>query len=141
MGKEARECEWRHAPEARWGFWEIWKSQLVELRTGHQTRRVDFRGSLRPDEFARYRRRTRWGADGKTRIERMSISLPYVKTFNSKVIKGFVPNKEVIKCFSCFEIPMFYVCMLWTFYVRLAYSCMGMLQYSPTNIISLVLWV
>ena len=24
-------CEWRHAPEARGGFWEIWKSQLVEL--------------------------------------------------------------------------------------------------------------
>ena len=31
MGNGARECEWRHSPEARWGFWEIWKCQLVEL--------------------------------------------------------------------------------------------------------------
>ena len=49
-----------------------------ELRTRHRTRRVDFRGSQRPDEFARYGRRTRWwgaGADEKNRIERMCISL------------------------------------------------------------------
>ena len=31
MGNRASECEWRHAPEARGGFWEIWKSQLIEL--------------------------------------------------------------------------------------------------------------
>ena len=68
------------------------KNQFVELRTGHRTRRVDFRGSLRPDEFARYGRRTRWGADEKARIERMCISIPYVETFNSKVIRGFVPE-------------------------------------------------
>ena len=30
------------------------------------------------------------GADGKVIIERLCISLPYVETFNSKVIKGFV---------------------------------------------------
>ena len=47
-------CEWRHAPEnARGGLWGFWKSQLVELRTRHRTRRVDFRGSQRPDEFVR----------------------------------------------------------------------------------------
>ena len=32
------------------------------------------------------------GADGKVIIERLCISLPYVETFNSKVIKGFVPK-------------------------------------------------
>ena len=32
------------------------------------------------------------GVDKKARIERMCISLPYVETFNSKVIKGFVPE-------------------------------------------------
>ena len=32
------------------------------------------------------------GADEKARIERMSISLPYVEAFNSKIIKGFVPD-------------------------------------------------
>ena len=37
--------------------------------------------------------RTRWrGADDMAGIERMCISLPYVETFNSKVIKGFVPE-------------------------------------------------
>ena len=36
----------------------------------------------------------RFGGGGheKARIERMCISLPYVETFNSKVIKGFVPE-------------------------------------------------
>ena len=32
------------------------------------------------------------GADGKVIIERLCIFLPYVKTFNSKVIKGFIPE-------------------------------------------------
>ena len=44
---------------------------------------------------------------------------PYVEEpLNSKVIKSFVPEIRSRKCFSCFEIPMFYVYMLWTFYVR-----------------------
>ena len=94
MGNGARECRWRHAPEARGGFGGFWKSQFIELRTRHRTRRVDFWGSQRPDEFARYGRRTicGGGADGKAIIERLCISLPYVETFNSKVIKGFVPE-------------------------------------------------
>ena len=50
---------------------------------------------------------------------------PYVETFNSKVMKGFVPELRCRKCFSCFEIPMFYVYMLWTFYVRFAYPYRG----------------
>ena len=73
-------------------FREIWKSQLVELRTKHRTRRVDFRGSQRPDEFVCNGHCTRWGTDGKVIIERLCISLPYVETSNSKVIKGFVPE-------------------------------------------------
>ena len=49
-------------------------------------------------------------ADEKTRIERMCISLLYVEEpLNSKVIKSFVPELRSRKCFSCFEIPMFYV--------------------------------
>ena len=47
---------------------------------------------MRPDEFGRDGCRTRWGADEKVIIERLCISLPYVETFNSKVIKGFVPE-------------------------------------------------
>ena len=34
------------------------------------------------------------GGDEKARIERMCISLLYVKTFNSKVIKCFVPEQR-----------------------------------------------
>ena len=35
---------------------------------------------------------------------------PYVEEpLNSKVIKSFVPELRSRKCFSCFEIPMFYV--------------------------------
>ena len=35
-----------------------------------------------------------WGTDGdgKVIIERLCISHPYVETFNSKVVKGFVPE-------------------------------------------------
>ena len=35
---------------------------------------------------------------------------PYVEEpLNSKVIKSFVPEQRSRKCFSCFEIPMFYL--------------------------------
>ena len=72
--------------------------------------------------------RTWLGRDGKVMIERWYLS-PYVeKPFNSKVIKSFIPELRSCKCFSCFGIPMFYVYMSWTFYVRFTYSCMGMLQ-------------
>ena len=85
----------------------------VQLRKRHPTRRVDFRGSQRPDEFARYEYRTRWGADGKVILERLCLSLPYVeKPLNSKVIKSSVLELRSCKCFSCFRIPMFYVYML-----------------------------
>ena len=103
----------------------ILKKSVSCVETRHRTRRVDFRGSQRPDEFACYGCCTRWGADGKARIERMCISHSYVKTFNSKVIKGFVPELRSHKCFLCFEIPMFYVYMLWTFYVRFTYLYHG----------------
>ena len=98
-----------HRKHAR-RIWGILKKS-VELRTRLRTGSVDFRGSLRPDEFVRYGRRTRWGgADRKVSIERLYLS-PYVETFNSMVIKGFVPELRSRKCFSCFGIPMFYVYM------------------------------
>ena len=63
--------------------------------------RVDFQGSLRPDEFVHYGCRMLWGADGKVSIERWYLS-PYVeKPFNSKVIKSFVPELRSRKCFLC----------------------------------------
>ena len=50
---------------------------------------------------------------------------PYVeKPLNSKVIKSFVPELRSRKCFSCFEIPMFYVIYLWTLYVHFTHNWM-----------------
>ena len=57
--------------------------------------------------------------DGKSQNRKNVYLSPYVEEpLNSKVIKSFVPELRSRKCFSCFEIPMFYVYMLWTFYVR-----------------------
>ncbi len=87
--------------------------KVVELRTRHRTRRVDFRGSQRPDEFARYGCYTRW-VEGRWKSQnRKNVYLsPYVeKPFNSKVIKSFVPELRSRKCFLCFGIPMLSIYM------------------------------
>ena len=75
---------------ARGGFWVFWKSQFVEFLARKKT--VDFRELAEGRPVALWRVRTWWGADGKVIIERSSIYLPYVETFNSKVIKSFVPE-------------------------------------------------
>ena len=64
------------------------------------------------------------GADEKARIERMCISLHMSKNlFNSKVIKSFVPELRSRKCFSNFEIPMFYVIYIYIYmYILHQYS-------------------
>ena len=110
---------------ARGGFWGFWKKS-VELSLVVRRRRVTFASSSWPCG----RCHTCWGggADGKASIERLCLS-PYVEEpLNSKVIKSFVAELRSRKYFSCFGIPMFYVYMLWTFYVRFSYSCMAMLQ-------------
>ena len=102
MGNGASKCEWRHAPEARGGFWEFWKSQLVELSpaSGENgwlslARRNQASGLC---GGCRTRCRVRWKSQNRKNV----YLSPYVEEpLNSKVIK--------IKCFSCFEIPMFYV--------------------------------
>ena len=81
----------------------------VELRTGHRTRRVDFR--LLAEALSRCRTRW-WGGGGRWKSQnRKNVYLsPYVKEpLNSKVIKSFVPELRSCKCFSNFEIPMFYL--------------------------------
>ena len=49
---------------------------------------------------------------------------PYVEEpLNSNVIKSFVPELRSRKCFSCFEIPTFYVYIyIWTLYVYITRS-------------------
>ena len=50
------------------------------------------------------------GGRWKCRNRKIVRLSPYVeKPLNSKVIKSFVPELRSQKCFSCFEIPMFYV--------------------------------
>ena len=111
---------------ARGGFWEIWEKS-AELGSRHRTRWVDFRSSQWPDEFARYRRRPRWGADGKAIIERLCISLPYVETFNSKVIKGFVPelrSRYVLFVFQdSYALCIYVMNILCTFHVAITWLC------------------
>ena len=62
---------------------------------------------------------------------------PYVEEpLNSKVIKSFVPELRSRKCFSCFEIPMFYICYviniyeIWTLYAHFTHTrIMGMVHW------------
>ena len=118
MGNGASKCEWRHAPEARGGFWNLKKVSRVETR--HRTRRVDFRSLAE----ALGRCRTRCGGRWKSQNRKIVHLFPYVETpLNLKVMKSVVPERRSRKCFSCFEIPMFYVYMLWTSHIHFAYSC------------------
>ena len=103
-----RGCEWRHAPEAcveDFGGFE--KSQLSWVLWPEEEGWL----SLARSGLVAGAARGGGGTDGKVIIERLCISLPYVKTFNSKVIRGFVSELRSRKCFSCFRIPMFYVYM------------------------------
>ena len=96
------EKEWCHAPEAHAEDFE----KVVELRTRHRTRRVDFQGTLRPDEFARYGDRTRWGGRWKSQNRKNVYLSPYVEEpLNSKLIKGFVPELRSRYVFFVFRDP------------------------------------
>ena len=118
--------DFMHRKRARRIWGDLKKS--VELRTTHRTRSVDFRGSQRPDEFVRYGRRTRWGADRKSSIEILCPS-PYVEEpLNSKVIKSFVPElRSRVFRVSGFLCSM-YICYEHSMYVShihiwLLYKC------------------
>ena len=103
MRNGARESEWRHAPEARGGFWVIWKSQFVELRTRLRTGRFKLSGLAEARRICACQVRTWLGADRTAIIERLCLSLPYFETFNSKVIKGFVPELRSRYVFFVFQ--------------------------------------
>ena len=95
----------------------VWKKSVSWVLP--RRKKVDFRSLA--EALYRVPRALGGGADGKASKERLCLS-PYIeKPFNSKVIKSFVLKLRSRKCFSCFEIPMFYVYMLWTFYVRFTY--------------------
>ena len=112
MGNGATECGWRHAPEACEGFGGFWKSQLVELSPASEENGWLSLGRRGLGQVPH----GMGGSDEKARIERMCLSPCVEEPLNSKVIKSFVPELRSRKCFSCFEIPMFYVYMLRTFW-------------------------
>ena len=108
-----------HRKRACGGFWEFWESQLVELRLDTGQEGSTFR--LLAEALGRWC--TYWWGGGTWKSQnRMNVYLsPYVEEpLNSKVIKGFVPELRSRKCFSCFEIPMFYV-YIYEHYKRFAY--------------------
>ena len=66
-----------------------------------------------------------WGR-WKSQHRKIVYLSPYVeKSFNSKVIKSFVPELRSRKCFLCFGIPMLSIYELWTFYVHFRYPYHG----------------
>ena len=127
-GKRATECGWHHAPEARGGFWGFSKkAQLVELspasgEDGWLSLVCGGLGQVSNEMGGRWKSQNR---------KNVYLS-PYVeKRLNSKVIKSFVPELRSRKCFSRFEIPMFYICIyiyIWTFYVHFAYPYLAKTQ-------------
>ena len=66
-------------------------------------------------------------ADGKIIIERLCISLPYVETFNSKVIKGFVPELRSSYVFFVFRdsyvLCIYVMNILCTFHISVSWVC------------------
>ena len=83
----------------------FWKSQLVELKpaSGEHGWLSLARGGL--GKVSHEMGGGRWKSQNRKNV----YLSPYVKQpLNSKVIKSFLPELSR-KCFSCFEIPMFYV--------------------------------
>ena len=132
LGNGASKCEWRHAPEARGGFWEFWR-KLIELRpaSGEDGWFLLGRGGLGrvPHEMVV------GGCRGKSQNRNNVYLSPYVEEpLNSKVMKSFVPEQRSRKCFFVFPdfyVPCIYIYIyiyIWTSHVHFAYSCMGMVQ-------------
>ena len=125
-----RGCEWRHAPEVRAeDLGDCEKVSWVE--SCRPKKKADFRllTEARPVALWRVPHVLWGGGRWKSPHKKNVYHSPYVEeTLNSKVIKNFVPELRSRKCFSCFKIPMFYVYMLWTFYVRFAYPYLAMIQ-------------
>ena len=115
---------------ARGGFGGSW-SKSVELSLAVR-RRVTFARSQWPCGGCH----TCWsGGRWKPQHRKIVPLSPYVeKPLNSKVIKSFVPELRSRKCFSCFGIPMFYVYMLRTFYIRFTYPYLAMVHYVSLTI-------
>ena len=108
-----------HQKRARriWGIWK--KSQLVELdswvRAGESSFASDEEGWLSLAHRGLAAGVARDLGQMEKSAKKDCVFSPYVeKPFNSKVIKSFVPELRSRKCFSCFRIPILFICTLWT---------------------------
>ena len=120
-----------HIGSARRGFWGFWKRQLSSA-SGEDAWLSLARRSQASGLVAGTTRVG--GADGKVIIERLCISLPYVETFNSKVIKGFVPELRSRYGFFVF-LDSYVLCIyvmniLCTFHISVSWVC-----YTHTGIV------
>ena len=105
----------------------ILKKSVSRVESCLGRRRLTFACSQRP--WAGVARDGGGGVRWKIQNRKNVYLSPYVEeTLNSKVIKSFVPKLRSRKCFSCFEIPMFYV-YIWTLYVHFAYPYLAMVQH------------
>ena len=116
MGNEARECGWRHAPEARRRFWGFWKSQLVGLRTRHRTRRVDFRGQmiLHATGAARNGGGGRWKNHHRKIVHLSSLCRNLqlkgnkrFRTWTKKLLRVFCVSGFLCSMYICYEHSMY----------------------------------
>ena len=112
----------------RGGFGGFEKSQLVEFSL-RRRRRLTF-GAPRYQTSSLRRGAVRGGEQMEKSASKDCLSLSLCRiTFNSKVLKSFVPELRSRKCFLWFGIPMLSIYELWTFYEHFTYSCMAMLHY------------
>ena len=96
----------------------ILKKSVKGVETRHRTIRVDFR--LLAEALGSCRMRWGWGK-WKSQTRKNVYLSPYVEEpLDSKVIKSFVHELRSRKCFSWFEIHMFYV-YIYKHYERFAY--------------------
>ena len=129
MVNGATEWGWLHAPEVRGRFWGFWKSHFVELSPASEEDgwlSLARRSQASCVVAVPHKMGGRWKSQNKKNV----YLSPYSEEpLNSKVIKSFVPELRSRKCFWCFDIPMFYVYMLWTLYVRFTYPYLAMLHW------------
>ena len=136
------ECEWRHAPEASAEDFGGFEKSHLSWELDSERKGLTFACSPKPDQWPCGGCHTCWGvgSDGKASIKRLCLS-PYVEEpLNSNIIKSFVPELRSRKCFSCFGIPIFYVYVLWTFYVRFTYPYLAMVHVFLFNFFSILNW-
>ena len=130
-----RGCEWRHALEACVeDFGRFKKSQLSWVPGLEEDGWL--LGLTETRLVALCRVHMWWGADGKVSIERLRLS-PYVETFNSKVIKDFVPELRSRYMFFVFRDP--YVLCIYVMNILCTFHILMYHGYVIDNV--LVIWI